>query len=99
MSYPGYTFAGWSDGTTTYAAGATYTLSSDGVSIVFTAQWTANATDTITFNSEGGSAVASLSGLNGTTITLPGAPTYAGHTFDGWFVARGAVPRSPRRTP
>ena len=97
LSYPGYTFAGWSDGTTTYAAGATYTLSSDGVSIVFTAQWTANATDTITFNSEGGSAVASLSGLNGTTITLPGAPTYAGHTFDGWFVAArgGAALTSP----
>ncbi len=43
--------------------------------------------DTVTFNSEGGSAVGSLGGLDGTTITLPGAPSYTGHGFDGWFVA------------
>ncbi|MHB1905515.1 MAG: InlB B-repeat-containing protein, partial [Acidimicrobiales bacterium] len=36
----GYTFGGWSDGTSTYAAGASYTLSSNGAAIVFTAQWT-----------------------------------------------------------
>jgi len=61
------------------------------------AQWTANATDTITFNSEGGSAVTSMSGLDGTTITLPTAPTYAGHSFNGWFVAPsgGAALTSP----
>ena len=52
---PGYTFAGWSDGNATYAAGATYTLASNGSAIVLTATWTANATDTVTFNSEGGS--------------------------------------------
>ena len=40
FTYPGYTFAGWSDGTTTYAAGAIYKLSSDGAAIIFTAQWT-----------------------------------------------------------
>ena len=44
----GYTFAGWNDGAATYGAGATYTLSSDGAAIVFTAQWTANASGTIT---------------------------------------------------
>ena len=42
---PGYTFAGWSDGNATYAAGATYTLASNGSAIVLTATWTANATD------------------------------------------------------
>ena len=41
----------------------------------------------ITFNSEGGSAVSSMSGPEGTTITLPAAPTYAGYNFDGWFLA------------
>ena len=51
------------------------------------APWSANATDTVTFNAEGGSAVASQSGLQGTTITLPAAPTLAGDTFNGWFVA------------
>ena len=35
-----FTFAGWSDGTTTYGAGASYVLNSDGAAIVFTAQWT-----------------------------------------------------------
>ena len=39
FTYPGYTFAGWSDGTNTYPAGATYVLSSGGAPIVFTAQW------------------------------------------------------------
>ena len=70
-----------------YPAGSTYTLSSDGAAIVLTAQWNANATITISFNSEGGSAVSAVTGLEGTTITLPGAPTYAGYTFAGWFTA------------
>ena len=51
------------------------------------AQWTANATDTVTFNSEGGSTVSSQSGLQGTTITLPSAPSRAGYVFAGWFAA------------
>ena len=44
-------------------------------------------TDTITFDSEGGSAVSSMSGPDGTMITLPAAPTYPGYSFNGWFVA------------
>jgi uncharacterized repeat protein (TIGR02543 family) len=51
------------------------------------AQWTAGATDTVMFNSEGGSAVANMTGPNGSTITLPAAPTRAGYTFNGWFAA------------
>ena len=81
----GYAFAGWNDGTTTYGAGATYTLSSGGSPIVFTAQWGANATDDYSFNTAGGSpSPNSGSGLDGTTITLPAAPTQAGYTFAGW---------------
>ena len=81
----GYAFSGWNDGTTTYSAGATYTLSSGGSPIVFTAQWGANATDDYSFNTAGGSpSPNSGSGLDGTTITLPGAPTQAGYTFAGW---------------
>ena len=84
----GYAFAGWNDGTTTYGAGATYTLSSGGSPIVFTAQWGANATDAYSFNTAGGSPSPDPgSGLDGTTITLPGAPTRAGYTFAGWSVA------------
>jgi Listeria-Bacteroides repeat domain (List_Bact_rpt) len=55
------------------------------------AQWT----DTLTFNSEGGSAVAAVTGLDGTTVTLPAAPTWAGHSFAGWFLApSGGTARS-----
>jgi uncharacterized repeat protein (TIGR02543 family) len=41
----------------------------------------------VSFNAEGGGAVSSLSGLDGTAVSLPSAPTYAGYTFDGWFTA------------
>ena len=37
----GYTFAGWYDGTKTYAAGSTYTMPAHAVT--FTAQWTKSA--------------------------------------------------------
>ena len=60
------------------------------------AQWSANPTITISFNSEGGSAVPPVTGLEGTTVTLPAAPTYAGYTFAGWFTA---PPRAARRSP
>ena len=84
----GYTFTGWNTSPsgvgTPYADGANYTFTA---STTLYAQWRANATDTITFNSAGGSAVSSMSGPDGSTITLPAAPTYAGYTFNGWFVA------------
>ena len=84
FSYPGYVFARWSDGTATYAAGGTYTLSSGGAPIVFTAQWSDNPVDTVAFNSDGGAAVSSLSGPDGGSIALP-SDTYSGYTFIGWF--------------
>ena len=84
-SRAGYVFAGWfaapSGGS---ALTSPYTLAG---SVTLYAQWTANATDTVTFNSEGGSTVGSQSGLQGTTITLPGAPSRAGYVFAGWFAA------------
>jgi uncharacterized repeat protein (TIGR02543 family) len=43
-------------------------------------------TYTVTFNSNGGSAVSPISGVAyNTTITLPSAPTKTGYTFNGWF--------------
>jgi uncharacterized repeat protein (TIGR02543 family) len=66
------------------ALSSPYTLSG---SLTLYAQWSTNATDTVAFNAEGGSTVASLSGPDGSSITLPGAPTYPGHTFLGWFAA------------
>jgi len=81
----GYVFNGWfaaSSGGT--ALTSPYTLTG---SATLYAQWTANASDTVTFNTQGGSAVASMSGPNGSTITLPAAPTRAGYSFNGWFAA------------
>ena len=72
FSEAGYTFAGWTDGNATYAAGATYTLASNGSAIVLTATWTANATDTYSYavGTGSGTAPAGGSGLDGTTIVL-----------------------------
>ncbi|EHQ88486.1 InlB B-repeat-containing protein [Desulfosporosinus youngiae] len=84
----GYTFAGWSDGSTTYNAGTTYTMPAENVT--FTAQWTANAPDTYTITFIGGAGatgvapIQAATGANG-TFALP-ANTFekAGYTFAGW---------------
>src|SRR5487761_2606943 len=84
-TYPGHTFRGWfvaaSGGT---ALTSPYTVTGP---VTLYAQWNVNATAIISFNSEGGSPVGSMSGLVGTFITLPAAPTRAGYTFRGWFLA------------
>ena len=43
--------------------------------------------DTVSFNSEGGSPAGPLTNLDGTLVTLPGAPSYSGYTFTGWNTA------------
>jgi hypothetical protein len=79
----GNTSTGWFAASSGGAAlTSPYTLA--GSTTLF-AQWTTN--DTIAFNSQGGSAVTSIIGAHGSTITLPAAPTLAGNTFDGWFAA------------
>src|SRR5487761_2042914 len=81
---PGYFFRGWfTSAKGGKALTSPYTLTG---STTLYAHWTANAIAVVTFNSEGGSAVGSMSGLVGTFITLPAAPTRAGYTFRGWFL-------------
>lgn len=47
---------------------------------------TPTVTYTVTFDSQGGSAVTSVTGVSyQSTLTEPVAPTYEGYTFNGWF--------------
>lgn len=82
----GYNFAHWT--TTEADSGTTYV---DGASVSFTgnvslyAQWTIK-TYTVTFNSDGGSAVPSQTVEHGKTADKPDDPTRDGsYTFLGWF--------------
>lgn len=49
----------------------------------FTANWRYN-TYTITFDSDGGSNVASISGQYASNVTAPASPTKEGYIFTGW---------------
>lgn len=78
----GYTFAGWyADAalTTVYA----FTTMPDHDVTVY-AKWTINQY-TISFESNGGSAVSSLTQNYGTVVTEPSDPTKTGYTFSGWY--------------
>ena len=82
----GYTFNGWSDGTSVYGAGATYYVASSPVTL--TAQWVANVyTVSYDWNGGSGSSTANTSYTVGTTaITLPlvGDHVKDGYNFAGW---------------
>jgi uncharacterized repeat protein (TIGR02543 family) len=54
----------------------------------YTAQWTINSY-TVNFNSNGGSAVGSITQNYGTDVSAPDAPTKTGHTFAGWYSDSG----------
>ena len=80
MSKEGYDFAGWSSNATTMPDN----------DLTITAQWTPKQY-TITFDSKGGSAVASITAAYGAVITAPANPTKTGYTFDSW---KPAVPNT-----
>ncbi len=74
----GYTFLGWNDGTTTYAAGAEHPgIAAD---TTLTAVWGA----TVTFDSQEGSEVAPAIVEVGKTVVAPDDPTRTGYTFKHW---------------
>jgi len=85
----GFTFSGWytgENGTGTVIS-FPYTLTGD---ITVHAKWTAG-TYTMTFDSEGGSAVASISGDFGDYVSTSEVPTKAGYTFEGWYSNPGGT--------
>ena len=81
----GYTFQGWSDGTTTYNAGATITPSSD---VTLTAVWKAN-TYTVTWNNNG--ATTPVTYNHGDALVVPTAPASCDGVkeFVGWTTHSG----------
>lgn len=101
----GYTFDGWkssADNSVTQA-GAKVAVSAD---TTFTAQWSkrssgshggsgssggsASTTYTLTFETNGGNAIAKVTKNKGTTIDLAQyAPTKSGATFEGWYADKG----------
>ena len=70
----GYTFVGWDKAIPT-------TMPAENVTI--TAKWEINQY-TITFDTAGGSDIASITQDYGTNITAPADPTREGYTFIGW---------------
>jgi len=79
----GYIFLGWNDSNDTLPRPiiqSPYTITED---VTFIANWV--EVIEITFNSNGGSAVASQSVSAGGVITQPAIPSKFGYIFDGWF--------------
>ena len=78
---PGYTFAGW------YLDGKAYDFDAPVTeNLTLTANWTVNRY-TITFDTDGGSAIAPITQDYGTAVTAPAEPTRTGYTFAGWTPA------------
>ena len=82
----GKTFTGWNtkaDGSgTAYAPGATFAIAGN---TVLYAQYSAIPVFTVTFDSQGGGAVAALTVHANSTINAPAPPVRSGHTFGGWY--------------
>lgn len=79
----GYTFTGWSDGSTSFFGGSSYTVGS--INVTLTATWSADTLN-VTWNSNGGSAVSGSTTVSGGAIqSAPTSPTKSGYDFDGWF--------------
>ncbi|WP_265445267.1 InlB B-repeat-containing protein [Acetivibrio straminisolvens] len=78
----GYTFAGWyKDAGLTSALEENATMPD--TDLTLTAKWNVNQY-TITFNSNGGSAVAAITKDYGSVVTAPAQPTREGYNFAGW---------------
>ncbi|TYC47768.1 hypothetical protein ESZ50_11435, partial [Weissella muntiaci] len=84
----GYDFTGWllPDGSTVVQPGGSFTATT--ANPVLTAQWTATPA-TVTFNSNGGTAVADEATHDGALVTQPAAPTNGSWAFTGWYSDAG----------
>ena len=88
----GYHFVNWTknneNATLANANAATTTITNASGACTITANFEADATlYTVTFNSNGGSSVDAITQASeDASITMPAAPTYTGHTFQGWVI-------------
>jgi uncharacterized repeat protein (TIGR02543 family) len=81
----GFTFDGWYTDDTTFLNAYTFsTMPAQSVTVY--AKWNEVAANesTVTFNSNGGSAVTAITQEEGTSVSAPTDPTKAGYTFAGW---------------
>ncbi len=85
----GYAFSGWykESGCTNAWSFASDTVTAD---VTLYAKWIANA-HTVTFNSQGGSSVSPQIVNDSGLAAAPILPTWAGHTFGGWYKESGCT--------
>ena len=84
-SRAGYAFAGWF---TARTGGAKYDFNRPVTSdMTLYAQWIANK-QTVTFDANGGSAVAAATVEYGQKAVEPAVPSRTGYTFNGWYTAK-----------
>lgn len=85
----GYTFTGWNtkaDGTgTAYHAGVTIAYPVESKTLTLYAQWKVSS-HIVTFDSNGGSAIASQAVDDKAKAKEPTAPTRSGWTLEGWYL-------------
>ena len=84
----GHSFAGWYDNEECSGDAVTAISDADTGEKTFYAKWTAN-TYTITYDANGGSAVASGTYTYGIGLGELPTPTWDGYAFDGWYDAEG----------
>ncbi len=84
-SRTGYTFAGWNTGAdgagTSYEPGDTFSMPAQDMTLH--AQWNINQY-TVSFDSRGGSGVASITQDFDSTVTIPSDPSRTGYSFVEW---------------
>ena len=85
-----YVFGGWSNGTTIYSAGNSYTVATSNITLA--AQWI--ATFTVHYVMNGSATTPAVDALyaSGTVITTAAAPTLTGYTFDHWLASNTLTP-------
>jgi hypothetical protein len=82
----GYLVTGWATtnlGSQTHTLGGSFTTEAD---TTLYPVWS-GASNTVTFDTQGGSTVSPQSWSAGTSLALPVAPTRSGYTFKGWYDA------------